>query len=71
MPPYFEQTLSRHFVWYSFRSYAVQSLHTIIRGSLDIMSVGVGKEKRKKDTVAENTSSEKPETNQKELGDVK
>ena len=36
-----------------------------------MMSVGVGKEKRKKDTVAENTTSEKPETNQKELGDVK
>lgn len=50
---------------------AVQALHAIMKGSLDLMSVGIGKEKRKKDTVGENTSSEKPDTNQKELGDVK
>lgn len=42
-----------------------------MKGSLDLMSVGIGKEKRKKDTVAENTTSEKPGTDQKELGDVK
>ena len=50
---------------------AVQALHLVMKGSLDLMSVGVGKEKRKKDTVAENTTSERPDTNQKELGDVK
>lgn len=50
---------------------AVQALHLVMKGSLDLMSVGIGKEKRKKDTVAENTTSEKPGTDQKELGDVK
>ncbi len=50
---------------------AVRKLHLEMRESLELMSVGIG-DGRRKDTVAENTTSEKPGAAQKEqLGDVK
>lgn len=55
---------SRHFP-------AVQKLHASIRESLDMMSIGLGVEKRRNDSVGENTSSEDPKTNSKDTGDVR
>lgn len=55
--------------WWCFD--AVQNLHASIRESLDLMSIGLGVEKRRNDTVGENTSSENPSTSSKDTGDVR
>lgn len=36
-----------------------------------MMSIGLGQEKRRNDTVAENTSTEVPGTSSKDMGDVR
>ena len=50
---------------------AVQGLHARIRESLDMMSIGLGTEKRRNDTVGENTSSETQASSSKDTGDVR
>lgn len=52
---------------------AVHKLHLRMKDCVEMMGIGLGTEKRRKDTVAENTTSETPgqATAAKQLGDVR